>query len=69
MKEKNYLKKQNKAVEKRGWSHAKWKKKPVNDKKTLNNLLVRVKEGDTILFLIDRGGTTIFMTLSVKNYK
>jgi len=66
MKEKNYHKKQNKAVEKRGGSHAKWKKNRLTIKKTLNNLLVRVKEGDTILFLIDRGGTTIFVTLNVK---
>ena len=42
---------------------------PVKDVKTFNNLLAGVKEGNTILFLIDRGGTTIFMTLSVKNYK
>lgn len=41
-------------------------KKPVNDIQTLNNLLAGVKEGHTILFLIDRGGTTIFVTLSVK---
>jgi hypothetical protein len=32
----------------------------------LNDLLARVKEGETVLFLIDRGGTTIFVTLNVK---
>jgi len=41
-------------------------KKPVKDLETLNNLLVGVKEGHTLLFLIDRGGTTIFVTLNVK---
>jgi len=41
-------------------------KKPVKDVKTLNSLLAGVKEGQTILFLIDRGGTTIFVTLNVK---
>ena len=41
-------------------------KKPVKDVKTLNDLLARVKEGETVLFLIDRGGTTIFVTLNVK---
>jgi hypothetical protein len=29
-------------------------------------LLAGVKEGQTILFLIDRGGTTLFVTLNVK---
>jgi serine protease Do len=41
-------------------------KKPVKDIETLNNLLAGVKEGHTILFLIDRGGTTVFVTLNVK---
>jgi serine protease Do len=41
-------------------------KKPVKDIETLNNLLAGVKEGQTILFLIDRGGTTIFVTLNVR---
>jgi serine protease Do len=41
-------------------------KKPVKDIKTMNNLLAGVKEGHTILFLIDRGGATIFVTLNVK---
>jgi len=41
-------------------------KKPVKDVNTMNNLLAGVKEGQTILFLIDRGGTTIFVTLNVK---
>jgi serine protease Do len=41
-------------------------KKPVKDLKTLNDFLAGVKEGDTVLFLIDRGGTTIFVTLNVK---
>ena len=41
-------------------------KQPVKDVKTLNSLLAGVKEGYTILFLIDRGGTTIFVTLNVK---
>lgn len=41
-------------------------KKPVKDIETLNRLLAGFKEGQTILFLIDRGGTTIFMTLNAK---
>jgi len=41
-------------------------KKPVKDVVTFNRLLAGVKEGETLLFLIDRGGTTIFVTLSVK---
>jgi serine protease Do len=41
-------------------------KKPVKDLVTFNRLLAGVKEGETLLFLIDRGGTTIFVTLSVK---
>lgn len=41
-------------------------KKPVKDIETLNNLLAGVKEGQTILFLIDRSGTTIFVTLNVR---
>jgi serine protease Do len=41
-------------------------KKPVGDIEALNNLLTGVEEGDTILFLIDRGGTTIFVTLNVR---
>lgn len=40
--------------------------KPVKDVQTLNHLLAGAKAGDTILFLIDRGGATIFVTLSVK---
>jgi len=42
-------------------------KKPIKDLETLNNMLAGVKAGDTILFLIDRGGTTIFVTLTVEN--
>jgi serine protease Do len=41
-------------------------KKPVPDVATWNSLLAGVKEGETILFLIDRGGTTLFVTLNVK---
>ena len=41
-------------------------KKPVKDMATLNRLLAGVKEGETLLFLIDRGGSTIFVTLTVK---
>ena len=41
-------------------------KEPIKDLETLNNLLVEVKAGQTILFLIDRGGTTIFVTLTVE---
>jgi serine protease Do len=41
-------------------------KRPVKDIKTLNNLLAGIKEADTILFLIDRDGTTIFLTLNVR---
>ena len=41
-------------------------KRPVKDIKTLNNLLAGIKEADTILFLIDRDGTTIFVTLNVR---
>jgi len=41
-------------------------RKPIKSVKALNRLLAEVKEGDTILFLIDRGGTTIFVTLNVK---
>jgi len=41
-------------------------KKPVKDLKTLNSLLAGIKEGHTILFLIDRGGSTVFLTLNVK---
>ena len=41
-------------------------KKPIRDIEELNHLLAGVKEGDTILFLIDRDGTTIFVTLTVK---
>jgi serine protease Do len=41
-------------------------KEPVKDIVTLNNLLAEVKAGQTILFLIDRGGTTIFVTLTVE---
>jgi serine protease Do len=41
-------------------------KKPVKNLETLNNFLAEVKAGDTILLLIDRGGTTIFVTLTVE---
>ena len=41
-------------------------KKPVKDADAFNSLLAGVKEGQTILFLIDRGGTTVFVTLNVK---
>jgi serine protease Do len=41
-------------------------RKPIKGLDALNRLLAAVKEGDTILFLIDRGGTTIFVTLNVK---
>ena len=40
--------------------------KPVKDIMTLENLLSGIDEGQTILFLIDRGGTTIYVTLTVK---
>jgi len=39
---------------------------PVVNLEAFNRLLAGVKEGDTILFLIDRGGTTIFVTLTMK---
>ena len=41
-------------------------KKPVKDVETLNNLLAGVKQGHTLLFLIDRAGATIYVTLNVK---
>ena len=41
-------------------------KSPVGDLETLNRLLAGVREGDTLLFLIDRGGTTIFVTLTIR---
>ncbi|MDH3886205.1 MAG: PDZ domain-containing protein [Desulfobacterales bacterium] len=41
-------------------------KKQIDSLRTFNPLMAEVKEGDTILFLIDRGGTTIFVTLNVK---
>jgi serine protease Do len=41
-------------------------KKPVKDVATFNRLLAGVKEGETLLFLVDRGGTTIFVTLTVE---
>jgi len=41
-------------------------KKPVKDVATFNRLLTGVKEGETLLFLVDRGGTTIFVTLTVE---
>jgi serine protease Do len=40
--------------------------KPVSNLEVLNRLLAEFKEEDTILFLIDRGGTTIFVTMKVK---
>ena len=39
---------------------------PVGNIEVFNRLLSGVKEGETLLFLIDRGGTTIFVTLNVK---
>ena len=39
---------------------------PVGNIEVFNRLLSGVKEGETLLFLIDRGGTTIFVTLTVK---
>jgi serine protease Do len=41
-------------------------KKPVSNLEAFKQLLKGVKEGGTVLFLIDRGGTTIFVTLNVK---
>lgn len=41
-------------------------KKPVKDLATLENLLLGINEGQTLLFLIDRGGATIFVTLDVR---
>ena len=41
-------------------------KQPAGNLEAFNRLLAVVKEGDTILFLIDRGGTTIFVTLNVR---
>jgi len=41
-------------------------KKPVSNLEAFKQLLKGVKEGGTVLFLIDRGGTTIFVTLTVK---
>jgi serine protease Do len=41
-------------------------KKPVKNLEILNNLLTGVKAGDTLLLLIDRNGTTIFVTLTVE---
>jgi len=41
-------------------------KKPVKNIATLENLLSGITAGQTILFLIDRSGTTIFVTLDVK---
>jgi serine protease Do len=41
-------------------------KKAVKDLVTFNRLLAEVKDGETLLFLIDRGGSTIFVTLTVK---
>ena len=41
-------------------------KKPVKDLKTLSGLLAGFTEGHTILFLIDRDGSTVFVTLKVK---
>ncbi len=40
-------------------------RKPVSNLETFKGLLAEFKEGDTILFLIDRGGMTIFVTLDV----
>jgi serine protease Do len=40
-------------------------RKPVSNLETFKRLLAEFKEGDTILFLIDRGGMTIFVTLDV----
>jgi serine protease Do len=41
-------------------------KNPVGNLEIFNRLLAGVKQGDTILFLIDRGGTTIYVTPNVK---
>jgi serine protease Do len=41
-------------------------RKPIKGVNAFNRLLAEVKEGDTILFLVDRGGMTIFVTLNVK---
>ena len=41
-------------------------RKPVSNLEALSRLLAEFKEEDTILFLIDRGGTTIFVTMKVK---
>jgi serine protease Do len=41
-------------------------KKPVKNLEALNSLLAGVKAGDTILLLVDRSGTTIFVTLTVE---
>jgi serine protease Do len=41
-------------------------KKPVKDLAAFKRLLTGIKEGETLLFLIDRGGSTIFVTLPVK---
>ena len=41
-------------------------KNPVKDVAMLNRLLAGYQAGHTILFLIDRGGTTIFVTVAVK---
>jgi serine protease Do len=40
--------------------------KPVKNTEELNNLLAGLKERQHLLFLIDRGGTTIFVTLTIE---
>jgi serine protease Do len=42
-------------------------KQPAANLETFNRLLTSFKEGHIILFLIDRDGTTIFVTLTVNN--
>jgi serine protease Do len=42
-------------------------KQAVANLEAFNRLLIGTQEGHIILFLIDRDGTTIFLTLTVKN--
>jgi serine protease Do len=42
-------------------------KQPVANLEIFNRLLTGTKEGHIILFLIDRDGTTIYVTLTVNN--
>ena len=41
-------------------------KKAVKDLANFNRLLAGIKDGETLLFLVDRDGTTIFVTLTVE---